>query len=81
MITSKLLALANHIDETGLVYLVLPDGQVKPTRVDAYLAMTTRELAGTLVQATRGCAERAAWKRRGIDAGRMQIQTNNSNAN
>ena len=74
MIASKLLSLANHIDETGLVYIVTADGQVKPVSCDAYLAMTTRELAGTLVQATRGGAERAAWKRRGIET--FEIQKN-----
>jgi hypothetical protein len=74
MTISRLLALADHIADTGLVYLVTADGQVKPTRVDDYLAMTARELRGMLVQGTRGRAERAAWKRMGIEV--CEIQRN-----
>ena len=66
---SKLLAMCARIDETGLVYLVSAEGAIKPVRVEAYLAMTVRELQGTLAVATRGCAERAALRLRGIECG------------
>ena len=51
------------------------DGPIKPTRVNAYLAMPVRELRDTLALPSRGSAERASLQLRGIEAG-QEIQRN-----
>jgi hypothetical protein len=72
---SKLIATINHIDETGIIYLVSADGIIKPVRVEDYLAMTVRELQGTLALGSRKHAERASLKARGIECG-PKVQQN-----
>ena len=72
---SKLIAACDRIAETGLVYLVDRNGEVREVACDVYQAMTMAQLAGALVFALPADAQRASLRVRGIETG-PEVQRN-----
>jgi hypothetical protein len=71
-----LLAKASVADETGLVYFVYSDGEIKPVHTDEFLTMRLGDpRMAPLVLLTRPDAERASLRVRGVEAG-QPVQRN-----